>query len=359
MDGMGWMRGLVGVALTTGLTLAGCAASRGAAVPGSTTPGPAGPGGRARECEDFVKRFRYAEKSVAGRAAATMILAPLAVGIGLAGTVTGDLRGLALAVTGPVQMLHGTAQAAKDNTERFERLRQACEEGGGPDTAAAARAVHDLAEARRGEGSTRDAIRLHRDSLAILDRAGAMESEDAAEAALALASLIEAKTPADPEIGPLHERAIRIREGGADARPRELETVLARHARWLRASGRVAEAEAMEARVEALNREIEAAEARSPAVPDQTPGVSGTDITVGEGCAQAAVSVLDRLNEEVAAQGGTARVLAVDCHTDGWVSTVRLRTPAGASYVLMLSEPDADLAERVRPALLTGESGEP
>jgi hypothetical protein len=95
----------------------------------------------------------------------------------------------------------------------------------------------------------------------------------------------------------------------------------------------------MEARADALSHEIQAADERSRASLVPPRGISATDIAVGERCAQAGVSVLDRLNEEVAAQGGTARILAVDCHEDGWVSTVRLNTPTGASYVLMGQRP--------------------
>lgn len=150
--------------------------------------------------------------------------------------------------------------------------------------------------------------------------------------------------PQATDRGPLHkpaplDRALRIRQVDADARPRELATVLALYAGWLRTSGRVADAEAMEARADALSHEIQAADERSRASLVPPRGISATDIAVGERCAQAGVSVLDRLNEEVAAQGGTARILAVDCHEDGWVSTVRLNTPTGASYVLMGQRP--------------------
>ena len=355
MQRMGRAGKTLGAVLLTSLTLMGCATSRGAGLPRGAASDPAGPAEVARRCGDLVKSLRYAEKSVAGRAAATAILAPLAVGIGLAGVAMADPRGLVLATAGPVELIRWTAKAGKENGERFDRLRQACEDGGGPDTVVAARAVRDLAEVRLGERSTRDAMRLYRDTLVVLDRAEAGESEDAATTALALASLVESKTPADPEIGPLYDRALRIRQGEAEARPRDLAAVLVRYARWLRASGRIADAEAMEARAEALDREIQAAQERARVSLAATRGTSVTDIVVGEGCAQPGISVLDRLNEEVAADGGTARILAADCHEDGWVRTVRLNTPTGASYVLMFDERDTDLAGRLRPALLASE----
>jgi hypothetical protein len=118
----------------------------------------------------------------------------------------------------------------------------------------------------------------------------------------------ESKTPADPGIGPLYERALRIRQVDADAKPGELATVLARYARWLRTSGRVADAAAMETRADALNHEIQTAEERSRAAMVSPRGISGTDIVVGEHCAQAGVSVLDRLNDEVAAEGAVQPV---------------------------------------------------
>ena len=265
MKRMGRAGRALGAVLMVSLTLMGCATSRGAGLPSGAVTDPAGSGEVARRCGDLVKSLRYAEKSVAGRAAATAILAPLAIGIGLAGVATGDPRGLVLAAGGPVQLVGWTARAGKENGERFDRLRQTCEDGGGPDTAATARAVRNLAEVRLGERSTRDAIRLYRDTLVILDRAEAGESEDAATTALALARLVESKRPADPEVGPLYDRALRIRQVDADARPRELATVLALYAGWLRTSGRIADAEAMEARAAALSHEIQAAEERARA----------------------------------------------------------------------------------------------
>ena len=355
MDRMGRVGRTLGAALLASLTLIGCATSRRVAVPTAAAADPAGSAEVARRCDDLVRSLRYAEKSVVGRAAVTAILAPLAVGVGLAVVAMAEPRGLAVAVGAPVQLAQWTAQAGKENAERLDRVRQTCEDGGGPDTAATARAVRDLAEVRLRERSVRDATRLYRDTLAILDRAEAGESEDAATTALALVSLVESKTPADPGIGPLYDRALRIRQLDADAKPGELATVLARYARWLRTSGRVADAVAMETRADALNHEIQAAEERSRAAMVSPRGISGTDIAVGEHCAQAGVSVLDRLNDEVTAEGGTARILDVDCHEDGWVKTIRLITPTGASYVLMLNDSDVDLAGRVRPALLAAE----
>jgi hypothetical protein len=346
----------LGAIVMVGLTLMGCATSRGAAAPSGPPTDAAGPTEVAHRCEDFTKSLRYAEKSVGGRVAASAILTPLMIGIGLAATLTGDVRGLGLAVGGPVSMGQWTAKAAQDNKEQFGRLRQACEEGGGPDTVAAARAVRDLAQVRERERSTRDAVRLYRDTLATLGRAGAGESEDAAGAALALASLVEKGTPADPQIEPLYERALRIREAEGEHRLRELAYVLIQYGRWLRAAGRNHDAEAIETRADTVNREAAAAEELARAEANATqPGTSTTDIVVGERCSQSAIGTLDQLNQDAAAQVGTGRVLAVDCDTAGQISAVRLTTPAGASDALTFNDQEVDPAERIRAALFTAE----
>src|SRR5262245_45129240 len=158
-----------------------------------------------------------------------------------------------------------TAKAAKENRDQRDGLRRACQEGGGPETLAAARAVRVLAGLRAVDGSTRDAVRLYRDTLRILDRAGAGESEDAAATAVSLAAWIEKATPADPEVGPLYERALRIREGESDAHPRELASLHTKYARWLRSAGRIADAETSEARADALTRDAQVAEERARA----------------------------------------------------------------------------------------------
>jgi len=355
MTRMGRAGRSLGAVAMVGLMLVGCATQRG--VGASSTPSTdAGPAEVARRCSDFAKSFGYAEKSVGGRLAVSAILSPLMIGIGLAGTaITLNPYGLVLAVQGPVAMGQWTAKASQDNKEQFERLRQACEEGGGPDTVVAARAVRDLAQTRERERSTRDATRLYRDTLLIVDRAGAGASEDAAATAVSLAALIERATPADPEIGSLYERAVRIRESERDAHPRELASLHTQYARWLRSAGRIVDAEATEARADALTREAQVAEERARAASLADGRASSTDIVVGESCAPASVHALDQLNQDAAAQGGAGRVLAVDCDVAGQISVVRLTTIKGASDALTFGGPDTNSVERIRAALLTPE----
>jgi hypothetical protein len=347
-------RSLGAVAMIS-LTLVGCATQRGMGA-SNAPPADAGPGEVARRCEEFARSFGYAEKSVGGRLAVSAVLTPLAVGLGVGlgvvGTMAGDPRGFALAVIAPIEMGQWTAKASKDNRDQREGLRKACEEGGGPDTVVAAQAVRDLAEARERERSSRDAVRLYRDTLVILDRAGAGESEDAATVALSLASLVEKATPADPEVGPLYNRALRIRESQSGAQPRELASLFIQYGDWLRAAGQPVDAEAAEARADALNRDAQAAEdaARAAAA---VPVTSVTDITVDERCSHRSVNVLDQVNHDVATQGGLARVLAVDCGDAGQISAVRLTTPTGASEALTFSDQENDPAERIRATLFT------
>jgi hypothetical protein len=338
-----------------GLTLVGCATRRGAGSVTEAPPGAGDPAEIAHRCEEFARRFGYAEKTVGGRVALSAFLTPLMIGVGLAGTMTGNLGGLALAIEGPIEMGRWTAKASKENQDQRNGLRHACEEGGGPDTVVAARAVRDLAQARERERSTGDATRLYRDTLEILDRADAGESEDAALAALLLASLVEKKAPADPEIGSLYERAVRIRESERETHPRELATLHTQYARWLRSAGRTVDAEAMEARADALTREAQVAEERARAASFAEGRASSTDIVVGESCAPASVHGLDQLNQDTAAQGGAGRVLAVDCDAAGQISAVRLTTPKGVSDALTFSDPDTNPVERIRAALLTPE----
>jgi hypothetical protein len=352
MDRMGSAGRSLGAIVMIGLTLVGCATSRGASAPGGRPADTAASAGMAQRCEDFPKRFGYAEKSVGARLLASAILTPLAVGIGLAGTAVGNVQGLVLAVAAPVEMGRWTAKASQDNREQVARLRQACEEGGGPDTVAAARAVRDLGQKREGEHSTRDAVRLYRDSLGILDRAGAGESEDAAMTALTLASLVEKATPADPEIGPLYERAVRIRDGNADTKPQDLAWLLTRYGQWLRATGRTEDAVAVEARVDAANRAA-VAEERARAASLAEDRSSSTNIVVGESCARASVDTLDQLNQDAVAQGGTGHIWAVECDAAGQISTVRLMTATGAHDALTFSSAEWDPAAQIRAALLT------
>jgi len=355
MTRMGRAGRSLGAVAMVGLTLVGCATRRGGIAPSGSPTEAAGAADTAQRCEAFTKSLRYAEKSVGGRVAATAILAPLMIGVGLAATATGNIRGLELAVMGPVKMGQWTAHASQDNKERFDHLRKACEDGGGPDTVVAARAVSDLAWIRVRDRSNRDAVRLYRDTLLILERAGAGASEDAAATAVSLAVLIEKATPADPEVGPLLERALRIREVETEPRPRELASLQTQYARWLRSAGRVADAETMEARADALTREALVAEERARAGSLAEARASSTDIVVGESCAPASVHALDQLNQDAAAQGGAGRVLAVDCDTAGQISVVRFTTPAGASDALTFSDPDTNSVEQIRAALLTPE----
>ncbi len=359
---MGWIRWTqraLGAALVMSLTLMGCAASRRGPGPAASegVGAPTAPVDVARQCEDFAKRLDYAGKSVAGRSAATVVLAPLAVGVGLMGFLaTGNPVGLAMAVEGPVQLGRWTAKAGKENAAQAQRLRQACEDGGGPDTVAASMAVRDLAGVRLGERNTADATRLYRDALTILDRAGAGESEDAALTALRLAGLVAASTPTSPEVGLLYQRVIRLHEHADNARPRELASVLGLYAASLRASGRAAEAEAMDARAAAISAEAQAAEERAQGVPAAARGTSVTGISVPPGCEHADLTTLDRLNQEADAAGRPARILAVDCREDGRIRSVHLGAPATeGSDVVMLDEQDPDLQARIRPALLAAE----
>ena len=73
----------LGAVLVVSLTLMGCAAARPG--PGPTAAGspggPTTPAQLAAECRQFAKRFDYAGRSVGGRSAATVLLAPLAIGI--------------------------------------------------------------------------------------------------------------------------------------------------------------------------------------------------------------------------------------------------------------------------------------
>jgi hypothetical protein len=337
-----------------GLTLAGCATSRRLGRPTEPASASATAAEVARGCDDLVDRLGYAKKSVAGRAAVTTVVAPLFVGIGLLGTAVGrDPRGLALAVKGPTELVKWTAQAGKENTEQFARIRQACEEGGGPDTASTAKAVRGLADVRRTERSTGDAARLYRDALALLDRAGAGASDDAAATALALANLLESRNAADPEVGPLYDRALPTFQRDADVSPYQLQALLVRYAAWHRAGGRTGDAEAMQARADAVLPVIEA-RVTAERIPPRATSVTG--IAVAESCAQPGITTLDALNAEAATRDGSARIRAAACHADGRLSAVHLDAPTGESIVIALDDEDTEVAERIRRALFASES---
>lgn len=353
-----WTQRALGAVLVMSLTLMGCAASRRGPGP-ATSDAAAAPTETAAvsaQCRDFAKRFDYAGRSVAGRSAATILMAPLAIGVGLLGVMTMNPQGLVLAVEGPAKLVQWTAKAGTENAAQARRLHEACEDGGGPDTVAASMAVRDLAGVRLGERNTADATRLYRDALAILDQAGAGESEDATRTALKLAGLVAASTPTSPEVGLLYERVIRIHEHAGSARSPELASVLGLYAGSLRASGRAVEAEMMDARAAQISAEVQAAEERAQTAPTVARGTSVTGISVPPGCEHADLTTLDRLNQEVEAAARPARVLAVDCHEDGRIRSVHLGAPATeGSVVLILEEQDPDLEARIRPALLAAE----
>jgi len=199
---------------------------------------------------------------------------------------------------------------------------------------------------RERERSNRDAVRLYRDTLGILDRAGSGESEDAATAALAVAALIEKTTPSDPEIGLFYERALRIREDRSDAQLLNVASLLMQYARWLRNTGRIGEAEMLSTRADALIREARAVEARVRAA-------SSTDVVVGENCSPVSVNALDQLNQDAAAEGRTGRVLAVDCDPAGQIGAVRLETPTGTIDTLTFDTHESDPAATFRAGLFT------
>src|SRR5262249_49089735 len=117
MGRMGRAGRSLGAVVMIGLTLMGCATTRGGGASSGPPTGPAGPADPAHPCEYFATGFRYAEKSVGGRLAVSAVLAPLAVGLGLGlgavGTMVGDPRGFALAVMGPIELSRWTAQAAR------------------------------------------------------------------------------------------------------------------------------------------------------------------------------------------------------------------------------------------------------
>jgi hypothetical protein len=350
----------LGAVLVMSFTLMGCATSRRGPSPATSEAlgGPTMPTEVATRCRDFAKRFDYAGRSVAGRSAVTVLLAPLAIGVGVAATAfTMNPQGLVLAVEGPAKLIGWTAQAGTENAAQTERLRRACEDGGGPDTVTASKAVRDLAVVRLGEQDTADATRLYRDALGILDRAGAGDSEEAAWTALKLVRLVAASTPASPEVGGLYERIVRILESGGGAQSGELGSVLALYAESLRASGRAAEAEVVEARsVASLSVDGRSAEERVRTAPAAERGTSVTGISVPPDCEHADLTVLDRLNQDAAATGLPGRIRAVDCHEDGRIRAVHLGSPAAEGVdVLILDEQDPDLETRIRPALVAAE----
>jgi hypothetical protein len=349
----------LGAVLVVSLTLMGCAAARPG--PGPTAAGspggPTTPAQLAAECRQFAKRFDYAGRSVGGRSAATVLLAPLAIGIGLAGFLTMNPQGLVLAVEAPVKMIQWTAEAGTQNAAQARQLGQACEEGGGPDTVAASKAVRDLAAVRLEERNTADAIRLYRDALGILDRAGAGDSEDAAWTALKLVRLVDAATPASPEVGVLYQRVVGILEHGGSTRSGELAAVLALYAESLRAAGRAAEAEVLEARsVGSMAADTERAEEPARQTPAAEPRMSITGISFLPSCEHADLMVLDRLNVDAAAAGHLGRIVAVGCREDGRIHAVHLGSATtGGADVLILDEQERDLEARIRPALVAGD----
>ena len=167
----------------------------------------------------------YASKSVAGRSAATPLWRPWSwVWGSWVSWLTANPSGIVLAVEGPAQLIKWTAKAGEENAAQAQRVREACEDGGGPETVAAARAVRDLGGIRRGERNSGDApgsTVMPRDPRPGGCRANPRMLPTRREAGGPRGRA----TPTSPEAGQLFQRALRIHEHAAslaaDAIPTE------------------------------------------------------------------------------------------------------------------------------------------
>jgi hypothetical protein len=257
------IRGLI-AGLTAGLVMTACATAKSPA-PGMSTRDPV-----ADRCATLVESLSYAEKSVGGRVAATMILGPIGLGLGLVGAAFGSPQGLAI----PVMLIGETVDAARENREQFGRIREACATAGGPDHVAVAEAIGSLALLRVSQRSPKEAVRLYRDGLALLERTGEEELEGAVRFQLAAASAMSDYPPSREEGAAVYARTLAALEARLGPDHLDLVSVLEPYARLLRTLSRENEANAVDARI--------------PATQSVNGATSATGITMEEPCAEPA-----------------------------------------------------------------------
>jgi hypothetical protein len=202
-----------------------------------------------------VDDLSYARKSVAGPVAVAAVLTPLGLGIGMAGAAFGMPQGLAL----PFMAIDGAVRAVQESRREIDGIRAACLAAEGPEHIGVARSIGFLATRRHNEGSSEEAVRLYRDALALLERAGDEDVEGALRFRLDAASVMAAGPSSRDEAAAIYAVTTTALESQLGPQHPDLVDALERYARLLRTLGRGEEAERLEARAVAIRTAMTAA----------------------------------------------------------------------------------------------------
>ena len=249
------IQGFIGV-LTAGLVMTACATSKNPAPPGWAATGSV-----TERCEALVDNLGYGRKSVAGPVATAVVMIPVGFGLGVAGSVVGMPFGFAL----PFMAIGEAADAVQKSRQELDDIRRACVAAGGPEHIGVARSIGFLALRRHNEGSSRDAVRLYRDGLALMERVGDEEVEDALRFRLDAARVMAAYPSSRDEAVAIYAPTIAALESRLGPEHPDLLGALEPYARLLRTLGRDEDAERLEARTVAIRTAMTATSASAAA----------------------------------------------------------------------------------------------
>ena len=165
----------------------------------------------------------------------------------------------------PFMAIGEAADAVQKSRQELDDIRRACAVAGGPEHIGVARSIGFLALRRHNEGSSRDAVRLYRDGLALMERVGDEEVEDALRFRLDAAWVMAAYPSSRDEAVAIYAPTIAALESRLGPEHPDLLGALEPYARLLRTLGRDEEAERLEARTVAIRTAMTAASASAAA----------------------------------------------------------------------------------------------
>ena len=246
------IQGLIGV-LTAGLVMTACAAGKNASPPNWSASGTV-----AQHCEALVEHLEYARKSTAGPVVGAVVLVPVGLGLGAMFAALGRPDALVIL---PAMAIDGAVGAVQRSRQEFADIRNACLTAGGPEHVGVARSIGFLALRRHRDGKPKDAVRLYRDGLALVEHVGDEEVEGALRFRIDAASLMAAYPSSRDEAVAIYAPTIAALESRLGPEHPDLLGALEPYARLLRTLGRDEDAERLEARTVAIRTAMTAASA--------------------------------------------------------------------------------------------------
>jgi hypothetical protein len=244
------IQGLIGV-MTAGLLVTACAAGKNPAPRWSAS------GTVDERCGALIKDLSYARRSMAEPALVAVAVAPVGLTLGVIGGSVGLPQGFFL----PVMAFNQSMGAVQTSRTQFASIRDACVAAGGPEHVEVAMAIERVALRHQNDRFPAEAVRLYRDGVALLERAGEEELEGATSFRLAAASVMGEYPATRDEAAAIYARTLAALEARRGPEHADLVDTLEPYARLLRTLGRGAEAEQLEARLLAIRRAPMAVEA--------------------------------------------------------------------------------------------------